>query len=75
MIGPWLRIAALPVKIYAVAACVAEHPVYYHPDAQLFCGSAQGGEVLLPAQQGVDFRVISRVIAVVGMALENRVQV
>ena len=75
VVGPGGGVAPLPVEVDAVAACVAEHPVNHHPDAQLLRRLAQGAEVLLVPQQGVDFGVVRRVVPVVGVGLENGVHI
>ena len=54
---------------------MAEHSVDDHPDTQLFGGGAQGTEILLVAQQGVDLGIVRRVVAVIGMGLENGIAV
>ena len=75
VIGPRALIPALPVKVHAVAAGMAEHPVYHHVYAQLPGAFAQVPKVLLVPQQRVYLQVIRRVVPVVRVALEHRVQV
>ncbi len=75
VVGTGGGVAPLPVEVDAVAACVAEHPVNHDPDAQLLRRLAQGAEVLLVPQQGVDFGVVRRVVPVVGVGLENGVHI
>ena len=70
-----LRVVALCVKIPAVAAGVVEYAVNDDAHPPLVGLAAQGTEVLLRAQQGVDAPVIRRVVPVVAGGLENGVEI
>ena len=68
-------IEAVGVEVDALGAGVVKHAVQQNPDA-LFPGlGAKAREILLRAQHGVDFRIVRRVVAVVGGGLENGAEV
>ena len=54
---------------------MAEHAVQNNADALFAGGRAQGGELLVGAQQRVGLEVVGRVVAVVGVCLKDRVEV
>ena len=68
-------IEAVGVEIDALGAGVVEHAVQDHPDPLLPGPGAEGPEVRLRPQQGVDLRVVRRVVAVVGGGLEDGAEV
>ena len=74
-VGTARAIAPLAVEVDRVRPCMAEHAVQNDADA-LFRGSrAQGGKLLVRAQQRVGFQVVGRVVAVVGVGLKDGVQI
>ena len=54
---------------------MAEHAIQNNADAVLFGLGAQGGKILVGAQQWIGFQVVGRIVAVVGVRLKNGVQV
>ena len=50
---------------------MVEHTVQNDPDAPFLCLGAEGLEVLLVAQQGIDLRVIGCIVAVIGGGFKN----
>ena len=68
-------IPARAVEIAAVKARVVEHAVQHHAHAAPRRLSAQLAEILLRAEHRVNGLVIARIIAVVGIRLEDRVKV
>ena len=68
-------VKAVRVEIEALGAGVVEHAVQDHPDAQFSRLGAQGPEVLLRPQHGVDPGVVRRVVAVVGGGLKDGAEV
>ena len=70
-----ISVTALPVKINAVAAGMGKNPVQNNGDPRLVRGIAQTLEILLRAQQRVDFLIVGRIVAVIGMGLKNRVEI
>ena len=68
-------IAAFAVKIERIRTGVAEHAIQNNADAVFFGLGAQGGKILVGAQQRIGFQVVGRIVAVVGVGLKNRVQV
>ncbi len=74
-VGSAALIAAVKVEILAVRPGVAEHAVQHHMDAQPARLGAQVFKVLFGAQHRVHLLVVARVVAVVGAAFENGVQV
>ena len=70
-----LPVPLFPVKVDAVAAGVVKDPVQHHPHPQGPRGGAEGAEVLLVAQQRVNFFVIGGVVPVVGVGLKDGVEV
>ena len=70
-----VAVAALAVKINAVAARVAENAVEQNVNVALFRRRAQRAEVFLIAEQRVNFLIVRRVVTVVGMRFKNGVQI
>ena len=70
-----LRIKALSVEIPAVVAGVVEHAVQHHPDAPAAGLPAQGSEVLLRAQHGVNTPVVGSVVSVIAVGFKNGTQI
>ena len=68
-------IAAFAVKIERIRTGVAEHAIQNNADAVFFGLGAQGGKILVGAQQWIGFQVVGRIVAVVGVSLKNGVQV
>ena len=75
LVGPQLRVEAVPVEIAAHKAGVVEHPVQHHPHPRLVGLSAQAGEVLLGAQHGVDGAVVGGAVPVVLRRLKDGAEV
>lgn len=65
-----LRVEAIGVEVAAVGAGVVEHAVQNDADAPGVGLPAQGTEIRLRAQQGVNGPVIRRVVAVVAVGLK-----
>ena len=70
-----LRVEAIGVEVAAVGAGVVEHAVQNDADAPGVGLPAQGTEIRLRAQQGVNGPVIRRVVAVVAVGLKNGVEI
>ena len=70
-----VAVAALAVKINAVAARVAENTVEQNVNVALFRRRAQRAEVFLIAEQRVNFLIVRRVVTVVGVRFKNGVQI
>ena len=68
-------VKAVGVEIEALGAGVVKDAVQNHMHAPALRLPAQGAEILLRAQHGVDLAVIRRVVAVVGGGLENGAQI
>ena len=75
VVGPAVPVAALFVEVDAVRAGVVEDAVEDDADAERLRAGAQLPEVLLGAEQRVDPEEIRGVVAVVGVRLEDGVQV
>ena len=75
VVGPAHTVAALPIEVHTVGAGVAEHAVQNDADAVLAGLGAQGAELLVGAQQRVGAEVIGGVVPVIGVGLEDGVQV
>ena len=73
--GPHGVVVAELVEVAGVHARVVEHAVEDHRDAHLGGLGAQAAEPGLVAQHGVHGQVVARVVAVVGLRLEDGVQV
>ena len=70
-----LAVAALAVEVAAVGAGVAEHAVQHDADAVLLRFPAEHLKFLVGAQQRVHVEVVGGVVAVVGVGLEDGVEV
>ena len=68
-------IPAVCIEIDTLRAGVVEHTVQDHPHAPLLRLGAEGTEIVLGPQHGVDLRIVRRIVAVVGGGLKNGAQV
>ena len=75
LIGAYRVIATKTVEIDAVASHMAEYPVKDHRDSQLSGGTAQGGKILVGAQQRIYMAVIGGIVAMVGMGFKDGVEI
>ena len=68
-------IAALAVEVHRIGTCMAEHTIQNDADPLLLGSGAQGGEILVGAQQRVRFQVVGRIVTMVGVRLKDGVEV
>lgn len=68
-------IFAFFIEIEAVRARMAENSVENNSDSALFRGGAEGAEILFRAENRVDNRIVAGIVAVIGICLENRVEI
>ena len=73
--GPVLRVGTVPVEVPAHIALMVEHAVQHDADAQLVGGVAQGAEILLVSQHGVDLLIVAGTVAVVLRGLKDGAEV
>ena len=70
-----VAVAALAVKINAVAARVAENAVEHNVNVTLFRRRAQRAEIFLIAEQRVNFLIVRRVVTVVALRFKYRIEI
>ena len=75
MIGSDTGIAAELVEIYAVRSGMVENSVQNNADTLFFTFGNQHFEFFLAAEQRIDFHIISRIVAVIGMRIENGAEI
>ena len=68
-------VVLVAVEVHRVAAAVVPHAVENHRDAHLGGLVAQAPEVLLGTQHRIDVQVVGRIVAVITLRLEDRVEV
>ena len=68
-------IQPVAVEIDAVVARMGEHAIQHHADALAARRLAQAHEILVRAEGGVHVRIVPGVVFVIGLCVENRVQI
>ncbi len=73
--GALSGVGAVAVEVAADEARVVEHAVQNHPDAPAVRLTAQGAEIVLRAQHGVDLLVVAGAVPVVFRRLKDGVEI
>ena len=73
--GAYRGIEAVVIEVNALGAGVVEYAVQNDVHPQLMSRAAEGAEILLRAQQGIDLPVVGGIIAMVGGRFKNGIQI
>ncbi len=73
--GPDGGVAVVAVEIDAVGSGMAEDPVQDDMDTQIRCFFKKPDQIFIGSQKRIDGQVITGVVAVVGLGLENGVEI